>query len=70
MPRYRFVVHAPDHKHGDEFGTVLSGHAAVREHGHRIVRKLKEGGYDPPGATLHILDASGETIHSIPFKVA
>jgi hypothetical protein len=67
VPRYHFVVHAPDHKHDDPFGTVLPGRGAAKEHGHRIVRELKEGGYDPPGATLHVLDETGEPIHSIPF---
>ncbi len=67
MPRYHFVVHAPDHSHDDPFGTILMGHEAAREHGHRIVRELKEGGYHPPGAILHVLDAAGETVHAIPF---
>jgi hypothetical protein len=67
VPRYHFVVHAQDHKHDDPLGTFLSGHEAAREHGHRIVRELKEGGYDPPGTILHVLDEHGQTIHSVPF---
>jgi hypothetical protein len=46
---------------------ILSGPNAAKEHGHRVVRELKEGGYHPLGAILHVLDETGETIHSIPF---
>lgn len=67
MPRYHFVVHTPGYKHDDPLGMILPGPAAAREHGHRIVRELKEGGYEPPGATLHVLDETGQTIHCIPF---
>jgi len=67
VPRYHFVVHATDHRHDDQFGTVLPGHDDAREYGHRIVRELKEGGYAPVGAALHVLDEAGETIHSVPF---
>jgi hypothetical protein len=67
MPLYRFLVRASDHTHDDPLGTVLPGHGSAREHAHRIIRELKDGGYDPPGATLVVTDESGETIHSIPF---
>jgi hypothetical protein len=32
----------------------------------RIVRELKEGGYDPPDSTLVVQDEMGNTIDSIP----
>ena len=67
MPRYRFVIHTHNDKLHDESGTILPGSLAAKEYGHRVVRELKAGGYDPPGATLHVLDETGETIHSIPF---
>jgi hypothetical protein len=67
MPRYLFVVCAPDHRHDDQFGTALLSNHAAREHGQRIVRELKEGGYDPPGAVLYVQDESGQTLHSILF---
>jgi hypothetical protein len=67
VPRYHFVVHAPDHRHDDQFGTILPGHGAAKEYGNRIIRELKEGGYHPLGAILHVQDETGETIHSIPF---
>jgi hypothetical protein len=67
VPRYHFVVHAPDHRHDDPNGMLLWSHEAARAHGYRIVRELKDGGYDPPGATLLVLDEEGETVHCIPF---
>jgi hypothetical protein len=67
MPRYHFVVYAPDQKQDDPHGLILPGPLAAKEYGHRVVRELKEGGYHPPGATLHVLDETGKTIHSIPF---
>jgi hypothetical protein len=67
VPRYHFVVQAPGHLHDDPFGTHLPHHDAAREHGHRIVRELKEGGYHPPGATIIVQDETGTTVHSIPF---
>ena len=67
MARYHFVVRASDHSHDDPEGLVLSDHHAAREHGHRVVRELKEGHYHPPGATLDVVDETGRIIHSIPF---
>ena len=65
--RYHFVVHARDHDHDDPDGIILAGPDIAREHAHQVVRELKEGGYNPPGATLLVLDESGQTIHSVPF---
>jgi hypothetical protein len=48
MPRYHFVVRAPDHTHDDPLGTHFPNHEAAREHGHRIVRELREGHVCPP----------------------
>jgi hypothetical protein len=67
MPRYHFVVHAPDHSHDDPDGMILPGRDAAKEHGHRVVGELKDGGYQPPGGMLHILDATGRVIHSVSF---
>jgi hypothetical protein len=46
MPRYHFVVRAPDHTHDDPDGTHFPNHDTAREHGHRIVRELADGGYN------------------------
>ena len=67
MPRYHFVVRAPDHTHDDPNGTHFPHHEAAAEHGRRIVRELTEGGYSPPGAALLIHDETGQLITSIPF---
>jgi hypothetical protein len=67
MPRYHFLVSAPDHTHDDPDGTHFPTHEAAREYGHRIVRELKEGGYNPGDATVLIQDDTGQTVHSIPF---
>jgi hypothetical protein len=67
MPRYHFIVHTDDHDHDDPDGMMLPGPGAAKEHAQRVVRELKEGGYDPPGAKLDVLDESGQTIHSIAF---
>jgi hypothetical protein len=67
MPRYHFVIDAPDHMCDDPAGTYFPGPIAAQDHGHRIVRELKAGGYDPAGATLHVLDERGQKIHSVPF---
>ena len=68
MPRYHFVVRTPDHTHDDPDGVPLPNHTAAREHGHRIVRELREGGYSPDDATLLVRDETGQIITSIPFK--
>jgi hypothetical protein len=67
MPRYYFVIHAQDHEHTDPDGMILAGPHTAREHARRVVDELKEGGYHPPGAILHVLDESGATIHTIAF---
>ena len=67
MPRYHFVVRAPDHTHDDPDGVQLPSHEAARDEAHRIVRELKEDGYHPENAVLLIHDETGQTVHSIPF---
>jgi len=67
MPRYYFIVHAPDHTHDDRHGLRLLSHAAARDYGQRVVRELTDGGYHPSGAVLHVQDEIGQTIHSISF---
>jgi hypothetical protein len=67
LPRYHFVVRAPDHMHDDPEGTHFPNHEAAREHGHRIVRELNEGGYRPGDASLVIHDETGQIVHAIPL---
>jgi hypothetical protein len=67
MPRYHFVVRASDHTHDDPNGTHFPDHDSARDHGHRIVREPKEGGYHPEDGVLLIRDETGQTVHSIPF---
>jgi hypothetical protein len=47
MARYHFVVRAPDHTHDDPDGMHLPSHEAAR-----VVRELKDGGYQPADASL------------------
>jgi hypothetical protein len=67
MPRYHFVVRAHDRTHDELDRMHFPNHEAAREHGHRIVRELREGGYNPENAALLIHDETEQTIHSIPF---
>jgi hypothetical protein len=67
MPRYHFVVRAPDNTHDDQDGMHFQNHEAATEHGHRIVRELREDGYNPGDAALLIQDETRQVIHSIPF---
>lgn len=67
MPRYHFVVRAPDRTHNDPTGTHFPNHDAAKEHGHCIVQELQEGGYSPGDAALLIQDETGQLVHSIPF---
>jgi hypothetical protein len=67
MPRYHFVVRAPDQTHDDPEGTHLPNHDAAKDHGHRIVGELKAGGYCPEDTALLIKDETGQTLHSIVF---
>lgn len=67
LPRYYFVVRAQDHEHPDPDGMMLADPHTAREHARRVVDELKEDGYHPPGAILHVLDESGETVDTIPF---
>jgi len=50
MARYNFVVRAPDHTHDDPDGMHLPSLEAARAQGDRIVRELKDGGYQPADA--------------------
>jgi hypothetical protein len=45
----------------------FQNHEAATEHGHRIVRELREDGYNPGDAALLIQDETRQVIHSIPF---
>jgi len=63
MPRYHFVVRVYDHTHGDPEGVDLPNHEAATEHGHRIVRELREDGYQNAALVVH--DETGQLIHSI-----
>jgi hypothetical protein len=67
MPRYHFVVCETDHTHDDPEGVQLPSHDAAKDHGNRIVRELKDGGYCPGNAALVIHDETGQPVDSIPF---
>jgi uncharacterized protein DUF6894 len=67
MPRYHFVVREPDFTHDDPDGEDLPDDDAARDEGYRIVRELKESGYDVVDAVLIVQDESGRIVHSIPF---
>jgi len=55
MPRYHFVVRTPDHTHDDPDGMDFPNLEAAKEHGHRIVRELREeDGYTPGDSALLI----------------
>jgi hypothetical protein len=41
MPRYHFVIHAPDQSHDDPEGMMLPDRDAAKEHGHRVVGETK-----------------------------
>jgi hypothetical protein len=67
MPRYHFVVCAPDDTIDGSDGIDFLTDDAAKDHGDRVVRELKDGGYNPPGAVLHVQDEAKHTIHSIAF---
>jgi len=67
MPRYHFVFCAPDQTHDDPDGTHFPNYEAARDHGHQIVRELKEDSYQPGEASLVIHDETGRIVHSITF---
>jgi hypothetical protein len=67
MPRFHFVVRAPDQTHDDPDGMEFPNREAAREHGHRIVRELREDGHGPGDASLLIHDETGRIITAIPF---
>jgi hypothetical protein len=67
MARYHFVVRARDHTHDDPDGMHLPSQEAARDQGHRIVRELKEGGYEPGEASLLVHDERGQIVAMIPF---
>jgi hypothetical protein len=58
---------APDHTHDDPDGVDFPSHEAAAEHGLRVVRELREDGYNPRDAALLIQDAARQTVHSIAF---
>jgi hypothetical protein len=61
MPRYHFVVREPDYTHDDPDGEHLPNQEAARDHGHRIVRELREDGYHPGNAVLLVHDVNDKT---------
>jgi len=67
MPRYHFLIEFPDHTLDDPDGQNFPDSNAAIEHGHRIVRELREGGDYSPGAVLHVRDEAGQPIHSMPI---
>jgi hypothetical protein len=67
MRRYFFIVEEPNFTHHDSGGLVLLSHDAAIAYALRLIRELKDGGYDPAGAVLHVQVGDGETIISFPF---
>jgi hypothetical protein len=65
MPRYHFVVRALDQTLDDPDGIHFSTHQAAREHGHRVVRELREEGHQDGVLLVH--DETGQIVQSIPF---
>jgi hypothetical protein len=65
VPRYHFVVRAPDHTLDDPDGIDFPNHQAAREHGHRVVRELREDGHQDGALLVH--DERGQIIQSIPI---
>lgn len=67
MPRYHFIIEAPDHTYDDPDGTHFSSDGAAKDYGHQIVHELIKGEFESAGAVMHVTDESGRIIHSIPF---
>jgi hypothetical protein len=65
VPRYHFVVRAPDQTLDDQDGIHFPNHQAAREHGHRIARELREAGHQDGVLLVH--DETGQIVQSIPF---
>jgi hypothetical protein len=68
MRRYRFVIHASDHTYDDPDSEPFISEAAAKDHGRRIIRELREDGFDP-SSVLHVTNENGVTVHSIPFWI-
>jgi hypothetical protein len=70
MPRYFFVVCAPDGEvHDDTGGTDFPDKSGALAYARRIIRELKEaGGYDDPGWALIMRDEGGDDIAVLPFS--
>lgn len=60
------VFRAADHTYDDPDGEPFVNERAARDHGRRIIRELREGGFDL-SAVLHVTNEKGVTIHSMPF---
>ncbi len=65
--RYFFVIEGDGYDHPDKYGTLLPGRGAARSYAERIIRELKEGGYDAPGLAGIVRDTSGNVVLEIPF---
>jgi hypothetical protein len=64
MPRYHFVVRAHDRTHDELDRMHFPNHEAAREHGHRIVPELREGGYNPENAGSYTTKRNKRSIRS------
>lgn len=69
MPCYRFVIHTSDCTYDDPDGELFLSEEAARDHARRIIRELREDGFDP-SSVLDVTDERGCTVHSIPFWAA
>lgn len=68
MPYYRFIIQASDYTYDDREGEPFLSEEAARDYGHRVIRELRQDGFDPSSVML-VTDERGCTVHSIPFWV-
>jgi hypothetical protein len=67
VPRYYFALRWPDQTYEDETGTLLSNDDDAHAKACRIIRELKEGGYNDQDIEMVIKNEDGEVIHIIQF---
>jgi Domain of unknown function (DUF6894) len=67
--RFYFVIRWPGGSLDDDNeGTELPDEEAALAYARRIIRELKDaGGYDDPGLTMIVQDATGNVARTIPF---
>jgi hypothetical protein len=66
MHHFRFIIRASDFTYDDPHGRALPSEWAAKDHARRIIRELRQDGFDPSSVLL-VTDDKGATVHSIPF---